>query len=226
MAQHAPTASDGGPERLQGVGWRVGLDVPDGTTTRSAAARTRHVARSQRRSRSPAAPRRSGAWQGGRMSSWTAADIPDQTGRTALVTGANSGLVFWSAVELARHGARVLMACRDPRRAEEALVRLRVEVPGAGGAGGAGPRVPGPRPGRRRRRRGPRRPARPPAGQRRGDGDPAPRDGRRLRDAAGDQPPRPPRRSAAAAAAGCVGTPGRQHVQRRPQVREDGLRRS
>lgn len=65
------------------------------------------------------------------MSSWTAADIPDQTGRTALVTGANSGLGFWSAVELARHGARVLMACRDPRRAEEALARLRVEVPGA-----------------------------------------------------------------------------------------------
>lgn len=64
------------------------------------------------------------------MSGWTAADMPDQTGRTALVTGANSGLGFWTSVELARHGAGVLMACRDPQRGEDALARLQREAPG------------------------------------------------------------------------------------------------
>ena len=62
---------------------------------------------------------------------WTSADLPDQTGRTALVTGANSGLGFHTSLELARKGARVLMACRDPQRAQAALGRLRLEVPSA-----------------------------------------------------------------------------------------------
>ena len=52
--------------------------------------------------------------------------MPDQSGRTALVTGANSGLGFHTALELSRHGARVLMACRSPQRAEQALGRLRL----------------------------------------------------------------------------------------------------
>lgn len=65
------------------------------------------------------------------MSRWTPDDIPDLSGRTALVTGANSGLGFWTSVELGRKGARVLMACRNPERASDALVRLRAEAPGA-----------------------------------------------------------------------------------------------
>lgn len=65
------------------------------------------------------------------MSSWSLESIPDQSGRTALVTGANSGLGYWTSVELARRGARVLMGCRDAGRAEAALGRLRAEVPGA-----------------------------------------------------------------------------------------------
>ena len=63
--------------------------------------------------------------------SWTPAAMPDQTGRVALVTGANSGLGFHTSLELARRGARVLMACRDAGRAEAALHRLRAQVPGA-----------------------------------------------------------------------------------------------
>jgi NAD(P)-dependent dehydrogenase (short-subunit alcohol dehydrogenase family) len=62
---------------------------------------------------------------------WTTADIPDLTGRTAVVTGANSGLGYWTAVELARHGAAVTLAARDPGRGADALERLRSEVMGA-----------------------------------------------------------------------------------------------
>jgi NAD(P)-dependent dehydrogenase (short-subunit alcohol dehydrogenase family) len=64
-------------------------------------------------------------------SRWTAMDIPSLDGRTAVVTGANSGLGFHTALELARHGATVVMACRDDRRAAEALGRLRTELPAA-----------------------------------------------------------------------------------------------
>jgi NAD(P)-dependent dehydrogenase (short-subunit alcohol dehydrogenase family) len=54
------------------------------------------------------------------VAGWTASDIPDQTGRTAVVTGANSGLGLVTARELARAGATVVMACRSPERGERA----------------------------------------------------------------------------------------------------------
>ncbi|MGH3935321.1 MAG: oxidoreductase [Pseudonocardiaceae bacterium] len=66
------------------------------------------------------------------MSRWSVADIPDQTGRTALVTGANSGLGLQTVIALAARGATVLMACRDPQRGQAALDRVQ---PGLGGAG-------------------------------------------------------------------------------------------
>jgi protochlorophyllide reductase len=58
------------------------------------------------------------------MARWTAADIPDQTGRTVLVTGANSGLGLRSAEALAARGAAVLLACRSPERGEAACARV------------------------------------------------------------------------------------------------------
>jgi NAD(P)-dependent dehydrogenase (short-subunit alcohol dehydrogenase family) len=57
---------------------------------------------------------------------WTADQIPDQSGRVAVVTGANSGLGLATARELARAGARTVLACRDVARAEEA--RRDIEV--------------------------------------------------------------------------------------------------
>jgi NAD(P)-dependent dehydrogenase (short-subunit alcohol dehydrogenase family) len=65
------------------------------------------------------------------MSGWNAQDVPDQSGRTAVVTGANSGLGYVSARELARKGARVVLACRSEARGAGAVNRLMAEVPGA-----------------------------------------------------------------------------------------------
>ena len=62
---------------------------------------------------------------------WSTQDIPDLTGRTAVVTGANSGLGKETARELARKGARVVMACRSQRRAQEAADDIRRDVPEA-----------------------------------------------------------------------------------------------
>jgi NAD(P)-dependent dehydrogenase (short-subunit alcohol dehydrogenase family) len=66
------------------------------------------------------------------MTPWTAGDIPPLAGRVALVTGANSGLGYETALGLARSGARVVLACRDQARGADALDRLRREVPDTG----------------------------------------------------------------------------------------------
>jgi len=66
------------------------------------------------------------------MSNWTANDIPDQSGRTAIVTGANSGLGFVTSLELARHGAHVIMTARDPAKGRAALDRILATRPKGG----------------------------------------------------------------------------------------------
>ncbi len=62
---------------------------------------------------------------------WTTEQIPDQTGRTAVVTGANSGLGLVCARELARAGASVVLACRSAERGAAALQAILQAVPGA-----------------------------------------------------------------------------------------------
>jgi NAD(P)-dependent dehydrogenase (short-subunit alcohol dehydrogenase family) len=62
---------------------------------------------------------------------WTVADMPDLSGRRAIVTGATSGLGYVTARELARRGAEVVLACRDAGRGEAAVAALRQEMPGA-----------------------------------------------------------------------------------------------
>jgi NAD(P)-dependent dehydrogenase (short-subunit alcohol dehydrogenase family) len=62
---------------------------------------------------------------------WTAAQIPDQSGAVAVVTGANGGLGLEVARELARKGGHVVMAARDQAKAEAAVASIRDQVPGA-----------------------------------------------------------------------------------------------
>jgi NAD(P)-dependent dehydrogenase (short-subunit alcohol dehydrogenase family) len=62
---------------------------------------------------------------------WTAADIPDQSGRLAVVTGANSGLGLVTARELARAGARVIIAVRNTEKGDSAAAAIRRAAPEA-----------------------------------------------------------------------------------------------
>lgn len=68
---------------------------------------------------------------------WSPRDIPDQTGRTFVVTGANSGIGYHAAKHLARKGAHVVLACRRSGAAEAAAKRIREDVSARGR--GAGP---------------------------------------------------------------------------------------
>lgn len=65
------------------------------------------------------------------MSNWTQQDIPDLSGKVAVVTGANSGLGFESTKELASHGATVVMAVRSMVKGEKAQADILKEVPEA-----------------------------------------------------------------------------------------------
>jgi NAD(P)-dependent dehydrogenase (short-subunit alcohol dehydrogenase family) len=70
------------------------------------------------------------AWRGSRVA-WTEKDIPDLSGRTAVVTGANGGLGLQTALALAGAGAHVVLAARDPAKTEAAEKRIRASHPSA-----------------------------------------------------------------------------------------------
>ena len=157
---------------------------------------------------------------------FTDRDVTDQTGRTFIVTGANTGIGFETARVLARRGARVLLGCRSEQRAADAMAKIVAESPEATSSsclsirpiwGASGPL---------RSRRPPSRVSR--ARQQRGHHDAAPRSDRgRFRVAVRRQPPRdlcshgaPP-----AQARGNRGQPSRHHQQPGPSGRPHPLGR-
>ncbi len=62
---------------------------------------------------------------------WTPAEIPDLSGRRALVTGVTSGIGEQTAIELARHGSEVILGARNPEKLAASIDRIVREVPGA-----------------------------------------------------------------------------------------------
>ena len=62
---------------------------------------------------------------------WSTADMPDQSGKTVIVTGANTGLGFQTAKGMAAKGARVIMACRNAAKGQDALDKIKAEQPDA-----------------------------------------------------------------------------------------------
>ena len=65
------------------------------------------------------------------MDRWTADSIGDQAGRSFIVTGANSGLGFETARQLAAHGGRVVLAARSGAKGRAAVARLKAAQPDA-----------------------------------------------------------------------------------------------
>ena len=59
------------------------------------------------------------------ISNWETSDIPNLTGKTALITGANSGLGYYTAKALAEKNAHVIVACRSLEKANQSITRLR-----------------------------------------------------------------------------------------------------
>ncbi len=65
------------------------------------------------------------------MANWTTADIPDQTGRVAVITGANTGLGYETALALAAKGAHVVLAVRNLDKGKDAVARITATSPQA-----------------------------------------------------------------------------------------------
>jgi NAD(P)-dependent dehydrogenase (short-subunit alcohol dehydrogenase family) len=65
------------------------------------------------------------------MTGWTTADIPSQSGKIAVVTGANSGIGYPTALELARAGAQVIIAGRSEAKGLAALAAIKAKLPAA-----------------------------------------------------------------------------------------------
>ncbi len=64
------------------------------------------------------------------MSLWPGAHIPDLSGQTIVVTGANSGIGYYATLEFARAGAEVVLACRSAERGGRALAGIEAKAPG------------------------------------------------------------------------------------------------
>lgn len=64
------------------------------------------------------------------LKNWTPEHIPSLEGKVAIVTGGNSGVGYYTALELAKKGARVIIGSRDRKRGQAAIVNMRKVAPG------------------------------------------------------------------------------------------------
>ena len=64
------------------------------------------------------------------MSLWPGAKRPDLTGKNVIITGANSGIGYYTALELAKAGADVVLACRSAAKGESATAQVNAQAPG------------------------------------------------------------------------------------------------
>lgn len=65
------------------------------------------------------------------MKNFSIKDAPSQKGKIAIVTGANDGIGYETSLELTRKGAKLIMACRNPSKAENAIAAIKKEIPTA-----------------------------------------------------------------------------------------------
>jgi len=70
------------------------------------------------------------------MAKWSGKDIPSRVGTVALVTGANSGIGWHTALELVRAGGEVVMTARTAAKGQDAVDRVKRQIPQAVGCGG------------------------------------------------------------------------------------------
>lgn len=64
------------------------------------------------------------------MSLWPGAKLPDLSGKNVIITGANSGIGYYTALELAKAGADVVLACRSAAKGESAAAQVNAQAPG------------------------------------------------------------------------------------------------
>ena len=62
-----------------------------------------------------------------KISNWETSNIPNLTGKTALITGANSGLGYYTAKALAEKNAQVIIACRSLEKANQTIKKLKAQ---------------------------------------------------------------------------------------------------
>ncbi|NNM58099.1 oxidoreductase [Acidocella sp.] len=64
------------------------------------------------------------------MNAWASGDIPSQAGKLAVITGANSGIGYFTALQLAKAGANVILACRNAEKGAAAAAKINAAAPG------------------------------------------------------------------------------------------------
>ena len=148
-SSHGNDAADRPPQRRAPAGRMCGIDHARDRRARRAVVHAIEDATDRRRI-APTRRHDRNARMGMRLSpmssdgKWTTADVPDQSGRVAIVTGANTGIGYHTAAALAQTGAHVVLAVRNLEKGNLALARIVAAHPRRRRhAAGTGPQLAG-----------------------------------------------------------------------------------